>query len=84
MLFDLVMPGEILGYLTARSRVNPASAQGAAIVATSNDKAVESLNRTIDYENGMISLGTYICGAVHGNQPQRLQELLGEFCMYAS
>lgn len=67
MLFDLVMPGEILGYLTAERRVNPASAKGLPIVATSNDKAVESLGTgTIDYENGMISLGTYICGAVHG------------------
>lgn len=67
MLFDLVMPGEILGYLTAEAASILHLPKGLPIVATSNDKAVESLGTgTIDYENGMISLGTYICGAVHG------------------
>ncbi|WP_244877742.1 FGGY-family carbohydrate kinase [Halobacillus kuroshimensis] len=61
MLFDLVKPGEKLGYIRKEIANNFGLAEGIPVIATSNDKAVEALGAGIKNENSiMISLGTYI------------------------
>ena len=43
MLFDLVMPGDVLGYVTEEAAEATGLPRGVPVVATSNDKAVEGL-----------------------------------------
>jgi sugar (pentulose or hexulose) kinase len=69
MLFELVMPGEILGRVTAAAADATGIPVGTPVVATANDKAVEMLGSgSIGEHTALISLGTYIAGMVHGHK----------------
>jgi sugar (pentulose or hexulose) kinase len=68
-LFELVMPGEILGYVTAAAAEKTGIPYGIPVVATANDKAVEALGVGLMPGNtALISLGTYIGGMVYGQR----------------
>ncbi len=69
MLFDLVKPGEILGYLTENAAVAMNLPAGIPVVATANDKAVEALGAGLeDGNNLLVSLGTYIGSMMYGSR----------------
>lgn len=68
-LFDLQMPGTILGTVTAGAAKETGLPQGIPVVATANDKAVEALGAGLLYEDtSLISLGTYIAAMVTGKE----------------
>ncbi|WP_193105781.1 FGGY-family carbohydrate kinase [Brachybacterium sp. FME24] len=68
MLFDLVMPGEVLGNLTAGAAAATGLPEGLPVVATANDKAVEALGAGLqDPRSLLLSLGTYIAGMSVGD-----------------
>ncbi|MEV6311450.1 FGGY-family carbohydrate kinase [Streptomyces sp. NPDC051840] len=67
MLFDLVLPGEVLGEVTPAAALHTGIPAGLPVVATANDKAVEALGcglRTPD--TLLVSLGTYVAGMATG------------------
>ena len=67
MLFDLVQPGEILGYITDQVASSIGVPAGMPVVATADDKAVEALGSgSLSQDTALISLGTYIGAMVHG------------------
>ncbi len=67
MLFDLQMPGDVIGKLTAQAAAATGMPQGIAVVQTANDKAVEMLGAgTLGVSTVLVSLGTYIAAMVHG------------------
>ncbi|MFZ4454430.1 FGGY-family carbohydrate kinase [Salibacterium aidingense] len=67
MLFHLKMPGELLGRITEEAARLTGIPAGLPVVATANDKAVEALGAgLLSSRKGLISLGTYIAGMVHG------------------
>lgn len=69
MLFDLVMPGDILGYVTAEAAKATGFPEGLPVVATSNDKAVEGLGTGCMGETtSCISLGTYTAAMMEGKE----------------
>jgi sugar (pentulose or hexulose) kinase len=69
MLFELQMPGEIIGALTKQAAVATGIPVGIPVVATANDKAVEMLGAgPISETTALISLGTYIAAMMHGHQ----------------
>lgn len=69
MLFDLVMPGDILGYVTAEAAKATGFPKGLPVVATSNDKAVEGLGTGCMGEaTSCISLGTYTAAMMEGKE----------------
>jgi sugar (pentulose or hexulose) kinase len=69
MLFELQMPGDIIGRLTADAADATGIPFGTPVVATANDKAVEMLGAgTIGETTALISLGTYIAAMVNGNE----------------
>ena len=69
MLFDLVLPGAVLGPLTPSAAAATGLPAGTSIVATANDKAVEMLGAgTLDERTALVSLGTYIAAMVHGHE----------------
>ncbi len=69
MLFDVVKPGEILGYLTQDAAETIGLPKGIPVVATAHDKAVEALGAgSLAPGIGLISLGTYIGALVHGDK----------------
>ncbi len=69
MLFDLVMPGDILGYVTKEAAEATGFPEGVPVVATSNDKAVEGLGTGCMGETtACISLGTYTAGMMEGKE----------------
>lgn len=69
MLFNLQMPGEISGHVTAKVAEITGIPAGIPVVATANDKAVEALGAGLLAENSaLISLGTYIAAMVHGHE----------------
>ncbi|GAA1487957.1 FGGY-family carbohydrate kinase [Brachybacterium sacelli] len=68
MLFDLAMPGEVLGTLTSGAAAVTSLPQGVPVVATANDKAVEALGAGLrDPGTLLLSLGTYIAGMSVGD-----------------
>ena len=68
-LFDLVMPGEILGKVTKEAAADTGFPEGCPVIATANDKAAEGLGAgIIDDSSCLISLGTYIGGMVNGHE----------------
>ncbi len=68
-LFELVMPGDVLGYVTAEAAAQTGLPSGIPVVATANDKAVEALGAGLmPGKTALISLGTYICGMVYGEK----------------
>ncbi len=69
MLFDLHMPGSILGYVTEKAADTTGIPAGIPVVATANDKAVEALGAGLYGEKtGLISLGTYIASMIKGKE----------------
>lgn len=67
-LFDLVMPGELLGHTTRTAAAHTGIPVGVPVFATSNDKAVEALGCGLrDLDDVLVSLGTYICGMSVGS-----------------
>jgi len=69
MLFNLQVPGTILGYVTEKAARVTSIPAGIPVVATANDKAVEALGSGLLGEKTvLISLGTYICSMVHGHE----------------
>jgi sugar (pentulose or hexulose) kinase len=69
MLFDLQMPGDVIGPLTAEASAATGLPVGVAVVATANDKAVEMLGSgSLDNTTALVSLGTYIAAMVHGDE----------------
>ena len=69
MLFDLVMPGDILGYVTKEAAAATGLPAGVPVVATSNDKAVEGLGTgCMGDKTACISLGTYTTAMMEGKE----------------
>ncbi|MGW0893878.1 FGGY-family carbohydrate kinase [Saccharopolyspora sp. NPDC002578] len=69
MLFDLVMPGEVLGRVTPAAAEHTGLPSGLPVVATANDKAVEALGCGLrDPGTLLISLGTYITSMTTGER----------------
>ncbi|MCP1223627.1 FGGY-family carbohydrate kinase [Sebaldella sp. S0638] len=69
MLFNLKMPGDILGYVTEKAAKLTGIPQGIPVVATANDKAVEALGAgLLSEKTALISLGTYIASMVPGHE----------------
>ncbi len=69
MLFDVVQPGAILGYVTHEVAGLIGVRAGMPVVATAHDKAVEALGAgSLEPGIGLISLGTYIGALVHGHE----------------
>jgi sugar (pentulose or hexulose) kinase len=68
-LFELLMPGEIAGRVTAAASAATGIPAGLPVVVTANDKAVEALGSgSLDDRTALISLGTYIASMVHGQR----------------
>lgn len=69
MLFDLVMPGDVLGYVTEEAAKLTGLPQGLPVVATSNDKAVEGLGTGCMGDTvACVSLGTYTTAMMEGKE----------------
>lgn len=72
MLFELVMPGTIVGRVTTAAAAATGIPAGIPVVATANDKAVEALGSgSLDAGTALVSLGTYIAAMVHGRENRR-------------
>lgn len=66
-LFDLVLPGAMLGRVTATASAETGLPTGLAVYATANDKAVEALGSGLrDDRTALLSLGTYIAAMTVG------------------
>jgi sugar (pentulose or hexulose) kinase len=73
-LFELQLPGEVIGPLTADAAAATGLPAGVPVVHTANDKAVEMLGSgALGDRTALVSLGTYIAAMVHGptNHPDR-------------
>ncbi|MEN9643641.1 MAG: hypothetical protein RL238_310 [Actinomycetota bacterium] len=71
-LFELQMPGDVIGPLTAEAATHTGLPAGVPVVHTSNDKAVEMLGAgTLGETTALVSLGTYIAAMVHGHTNHR-------------
>ena len=69
MLFDLVMPGDILGYITEEAAAATGLPAGVPLVATGNDKAVEGLGTgCMGPTTACLSLGTYTTAMMEGTE----------------
>ena len=69
MLFDVQMPGTILGHLTEQAALATGFPAGLPVVCTTSDKPVEALGAgLLDDETAVISLGTYIALMMNGKQ----------------
>ena len=69
MLFELVLPGETLGTITADAAAHTGIPAGLPVIATANDKAVEALGCGLrSPDTLLISLGTYIAGMTLGER----------------
>ncbi|QLR44406.1 sugar kinase [Enterobacter sp. RHBSTW-00994] len=61
MLFDVQMPGTVLGYITKEACRLTGFPEGLPVVCSTSDKAVEALGAgLLDDDTVVISLGTYI------------------------
>ncbi|MFZ4717950.1 MAG: FGGY-family carbohydrate kinase [Ilumatobacteraceae bacterium] len=72
-LFELQMPGDVVGPLTADAAQHTGLPVGIPVIATANDKAVEMLGAgSLGETSALVSLGTYIAAMVHGsvNHPE--------------
>lgn len=71
MLFDLSLPGEVLGQITPQAAAETGLPAGLPVVATANDKATEALGAGLQTQDkALVSLGTYIAAmvpAAHGD-----------------
>ncbi|MEY2400923.1 MAG: hypothetical protein QOJ08_1034 [Ilumatobacteraceae bacterium] len=69
MLFELQMPGDVIGALTPEAASATGIPVGIPVVETANDKAVEMLGSgSLGETTALISLGTYIAAMVHGRE----------------
>ena len=69
MLFELQMPGDIIGTVTPEAATATGIPAGIPVVATANDKAVEMLGSgSLGETTALVSLGTYIAAMVHGQE----------------
>lgn len=60
MLFELVMPGDMLGRVTEKAAAHTGIPAGVPVYATANDKAVEALGCGLRSDDTLlVSLGTY-------------------------
>ncbi|MFW0766810.1 FGGY-family carbohydrate kinase [Trabulsiella odontotermitis] len=67
MLFDVQMPGTVLGHITGDAARATGFPQGLPVVCTTSDKPVEALGAgLLDDETAVISLGTYIALMMNG------------------
>lgn len=67
MLFELQMPGDVIGNVTAEAAAATGIPEGLPVVATANDKAVEALGAgSLGERTALVSLGTYIAAMVYG------------------
>ena len=68
MLFELQLPGDVIGSVTADAATATGLPAGAPVVSTANDKAVEMLGSgSLGATTALVSLGTYIAAMVHGD-----------------
>jgi sugar (pentulose or hexulose) kinase len=68
-LLPLLMPGDLAGHVTAEAAAATGLPAGVPVVHTANDKAVEMLGAgSLASTSALVSLGTYICGMVHGSR----------------
>jgi sugar (pentulose or hexulose) kinase len=69
MLFELQMPGDVIGMLTPDAAAATGIPAGIPVVATANDKAVEMLGAgSLSETTALVSLGTYIAAMMHGHE----------------
>lgn len=71
MLFDLKLPGEALGTITAKAAALTGFPEGLPVIATAHDKAVEALGafaHDLSKNTVLISLGTYIGAMMLGTK----------------
>lgn len=67
-LFELQMPGDVIGALTEAASAATGLPAGVPVVQTANDKAVEMLGTgSLGETTALVSLGTYIAAMVHGH-----------------
>ncbi|MEP7203777.1 MAG: FGGY-family carbohydrate kinase [Ilumatobacteraceae bacterium] len=72
MLFELQMPGAIIGSVTAEASAATGVPAGVPVIETANDKAVEMLGAgTLGETTAVVSLGTYIAAMLHGHDNHR-------------
>jgi sugar (pentulose or hexulose) kinase len=72
MLFELILPGDIAGPLTAEAAAATGFPAGIPVVVTANDKAVEALGSgSLGERTALVSLGTYIAAMVHGRENRK-------------
>jgi len=69
MLFDVQMPGTILGYITEEASDKTGFPVGLPVASTTSDKAVEGLGAgLISDDSVVVSLGTYITCMITGKE----------------
>ncbi|MCE9620717.1 MAG: sugar kinase [Actinomycetia bacterium] len=69
MLFELQMPGDVIGSLTAEAAAAIGLPAGIPVIATANDKAVEMLGiGALGDATALVSLGTYITAMAPGKE----------------
>jgi len=69
MLFEVVMPGEVLGHVTPEASRHTGIPAGLPVIATSNDKAVEALGCGLrSPDTLLVSLGTYTASMTVGER----------------
>lgn len=67
MLFDVQMPGTVVGHITPSASQACGFPQGIPVVCTTSDKAVEALGAgLLDDDTVVVSLGTYIALMMNG------------------
>jgi sugar (pentulose or hexulose) kinase len=72
MLFELQMPGDVVGVITSAAAAATGVPAGIPVVATANDKAVEMLGAgALGPATALVSLGTYICAMLRGAEHHR-------------
>jgi sugar (pentulose or hexulose) kinase len=72
MLFELVMPGTVVGPVTPAASSATGIPAGVPVVTTANDKAVEALGSgSMHAGTALVSLGTYIAAMVHGQDNRK-------------
>ncbi|MFE2055528.1 FGGY-family carbohydrate kinase [Streptomyces sp. NPDC059446] len=82
MLFELVLPGDVLGEVTGAAARHTGIPAGLPVVATANDKAVEALGCGLRAPDTLlVSLGTYVAGMATG--PRDVEDAAGFWTNYA-
>jgi sugar (pentulose or hexulose) kinase len=72
MLFELQLPGDVAGYVTAEAAAATGIPEGLPVITTANDKAVETLGSgSLGETTALVSLGTYIAAMVHGRENRK-------------